>query len=254
VEYLDYMEAAMRWQERFAAIRRPVPAWRPAPAWAAATGDVARAGGADYTWDVPDDRRTSLRAEQVAQTRAALLAAGRLLFGRDGYAATSVEDLAHEARVTTGALYHHFATKTMLFEAVFEEAHAELMAASVQAAEGAASGTEILTRGFESFLDAVLQPDLQRIIVIDAPAVLGLARFTELDERHAFAEIVAVLKLAVDAGELGVADPETMTRLLMGALTRGGMLIANSPEPRATRDAVAAAMRALLAGLAAPAG
>ena len=249
----------MRWQERFAAVwrpvpaRRPVPTRRPVPAWAAATGDVARAGGDGYTWGVPDDRRTSLRAEQVAQTRAALLAAGRLLFGRDGYAATSVEDLAHEARVTTGALYHHFATKTMLFEAVFEEAHAELLVASAQAAEGAASGTEILTRGFELFLDAVLQPDLQRIIIIDAPAVLGLARFTELDERYAFAEIVAILKLAVGAGELRVDDPETVTRLLLGALTRGAMLIANSPEPRETRDAVAAALRALFAGLAAPA-
>jgi AcrR family transcriptional regulator len=231
------MEAAMRWQGRFRA-----------------AGDVAPAAGADYTWGVPDaDRRTSLRAEQVAQTRAALLAAGRLLFGRDGYAATSVEDLAREARVTTGALYHHFATKTMLFEAVFEEAHAELMAASAQAAVGAASGTEILTRGFELFLDAILQPDLQRIIVIDAPAVLGLARFTELDERYAFADIVAVLKLAVAAGELRVDDPETVTRLLLGALTRGAMLIANSPEPPLTRDAVAASMRALFAGLAAPA-
>jgi AcrR family transcriptional regulator len=271
------MEVLMRWQEGFPAVLRtvpgrpretaagpapawrwlvpgwprPAPAWRPVPAWAAAVG-VARAGAADYTWDVPDDRRTSLRAEQVAQTRAALLAAGRLLFGRDGYAATSVEDLAREARVTTGALYHHFATKAMLFEAVFEEAHAELMAASMKAAEGATSGTEILTRGFESFLDAVLQPDLQRIIIIDAPAVLGLARFTELDERYAFASIVAVLKLAVDAGELRVDDPETVTRLLLGAMTRGAMLIANSPEPRETRNAVAAALRALFSGLAAP--
>jgi AcrR family transcriptional regulator len=217
-------------------------------------GDVARPGGDGYTWGVPDaDRRTSLRAEQVAQTRAALLAAGRLLFGRDGYAATSVEDLGREARVTTGALYHHFATKTMLFEAVFEQAHAELMAASAQAAEGATSGTEILARGFDMFLDAVLQPDLQQIIIIDAPAVLGLARFTELDERHAFAQIVAILKLAVGAGELQVDDPETVARLLLGALTRGGMLIANSADPRQARNAVAAAIRALLAGLAAPA-
>jgi AcrR family transcriptional regulator len=244
------MEVPMRWQERFPAARRPVRGWRRV---AAGDGDVARAGGADYTWTVPDaDRRTSLRAEQVAQTRAALLAAGRLRFGRDGFAATSVEDLAHEARVTTGALYHHFATKTMLFEAVFEEAHAELMTASVQAAEGATSGTEILTRGFELFLDAVLQPDLQRIIIIDAPAVLGLARFTELDERYAFAGIVEVLKMAVAAGELRVDDPETVARLLLGALTRGAMLIANSPDPGETRDAVAASMRALFAGLAAP--
>jgi AcrR family transcriptional regulator len=216
-------------------------------------GDVAPAAGGGYIWGVPDaDRRTSLRAEQVAQTRGALLAAGRRLFGRDGFAATSVEDLAREARVTTGALYHHFATKTMLFEAVFEQAHAELMAASAQAAEGATSGTEILSRGFEKFLDAVLQPDLQQIIIIDAPAVLGLARFTELDERHAYPDIVAILKFAVSAGELRVDDPETVARLLLGALTRGGMLIANSADPRQARDAVAAAIRALFAGLAAP--
>jgi AcrR family transcriptional regulator len=215
-------------------------------------GDVARTGDGGYIWGVPDaDRRTSLRAEQVAQTRAALVAAGSRLFGRDGFAATSVEDLAREARVTTGALYHHFATKTMLFEAVFEQAHAELMAATEQAVAGATSGTEILSIGIDVFLDAVLQPDMQQIMIIDAPAVLGLARFTELDERHAVVNIVAVLELATQAGELRVEDPETVARLLLGALTRGGMLIANSADPRQARDAVAAATRALLAGLAA---
>jgi AcrR family transcriptional regulator len=79
----------------------------------------------------------SLRAEQVAQTRAALVAAGRRLFGKHGFAATSVDDLARAARVTTGALYHHFPTKTALFETVFEAVHGELMAASASAAAGA---------------------------------------------------------------------------------------------------------------------
>ncbi len=67
----------------------------------------------------PSEQPSSLRAEQVAQTRAALVAAGRRLFGENGFRGTSVEDLAREARVTTGALYHHFPTKTALFEAVF---------------------------------------------------------------------------------------------------------------------------------------
>ena len=80
---------------------------------------------------------SSLRAEQVAQTRAALVAAGRRLFGENGFRGTSVEDLAREARVTTGALYHHFPTKTALFEAVFVQAHMELMAASLEAAKDA---------------------------------------------------------------------------------------------------------------------
>lgn len=168
-----------------------------------------------------DPPPTNLRAEQVVQTRAALTAAGRLLFGRDGFAATSVDDLAREARVTTGALYHHFPSKMALFEAVFEDVHTELLEASAQAAAGAPGSLEFLSRALESFLDSVLEPDVQRIVITDAPAVLGIARFTELDERYAFAEIVAVLEAAVAQGELRVDDPETFTRLLLGALTRG---------------------------------
>jgi AcrR family transcriptional regulator len=191
-----------------------------------------------------------LRAEQVRQTRAALVAAGRRLFGQDGFAATSVEDLAREARVTTGALYHHFPTKTALFETVFEGVHAELLKASARNAAGASDELEALSLGFDAFLDAVLEPDVQQILITDAPAVLGLARFTELDERYAFAAIVAALRAATAAGQLSVEDPETVARMLLGALVRGGMLIAGSAEPGQTRDAVARAIRAMLAGLA----
>jgi AcrR family transcriptional regulator len=214
---------------------------------------LRKVAGAYYTGEVsgsslPGGQPPSLRAEQVAQTRAALVAAGRLRFGKDGFAATSVEDLAREARVTTGALYHHFPTKTKLFEAVFKAAHDELMAGSAAAAEGAPDEAELLARGFESFLDAIMAPDLQRIVIVDAPAVLGLARFTELDERYAAAAITAALAAAAKSGRLAVDEPDTLARLLLGALTRGAMLIAGSPDPVATRDEVAATMRALLAG------
>ncbi|HET7666275.1 MAG TPA: TetR/AcrR family transcriptional regulator [Mycobacterium sp.] len=193
------------------------------------------------------DQPASLRAEQVAQTRAALVAAGRRLFGEKGFRATSVEDLAREARVTTGALYHHFPTKTALFEAVFLQAHTDLMKASTKAAaQGASDGIDELARGFEAFLDGVLQPDMQRILIVDGPAVLGLARYTELDEQYAHAVIVHALTAAAQAGTIIVEDPETVTRLLLGALTRGAMLIANSPDPVETRHAVAKSMRALL--------
>src|SRR6202011_2586282 len=126
--------------------------------------------------DPAAEQPASLRAEQVAQTRGALVAAGRRLFGVDGFGATSVEDLAREARVTTGALYHHFPTKMALFETVFEAVHLDLLTASARAADGAPDEIEFLARGFEAFLDAVLQPEVQRIVITDAPAVLGLAR------------------------------------------------------------------------------
>ena len=198
----------------------------------------------------PADPPASLRAEQVAQTRAALVAAGRRLVGSRGFAATSVEDIAREARVTTGALYHHFPTKAAVFESVFEQVHADLMEASLQAAGQAADAIGLLTAGFGAFLDAVLEPEVQRIVITDAPAVLGLARFTELDERYAFAATVAALEAANAAGVLAVADPQTLARLLFGALTRAGLLIASSAEPTATRDAVAATLRAMISGFA----
>jgi AcrR family transcriptional regulator len=213
------------------------------PSGPAGPGASARPGG-------PAGPAGSLRAEQVAQTRSALIGAGRRLFGEQGFAATSVDDLARAARVTTGALYHHFPTKTALFETVFEAVHAELMMASASAASGAADEPDALARGFDAFLDAVLEPDVQRIIVTDAPAVLGLARFTELDERYAVSAIVAALQAADDAGRLHADDPETIARLLLGALVRGSMLIAGSADPAATRESVGRAVRALLAGFA----
>ncbi|GAC1409357.1 MAG: TetR/AcrR family transcriptional regulator [Mycobacterium sp.] len=196
--------------------------------------------------DPATEQPASLRAEQVAQTRAALIAAGRRLFGGNGFRATSVEDLAREARVTTGALYHHFPTKAALFEAVFVQAHTDLMTAAAKAAQQATDGVDELARGFDAFLDGVLRPDIQRILVVDGPAVLGLARYTELDEQYAHAVIVHSLTAAAQAGTITVEDPETATRLLLGALTRGAMLIANSPDPVETRHAVARSMRALL--------
>lgn len=197
-----------------------------------------------------EGERPSLRAEQVAQTRAALVAAGRRLFGAQGFAGTSVEELAREARVTTGALYHHFPTKAALFEAVFIQAHGELLAAAEAASAGASDPIELLSLGFESFLDAVVHPDIQRILITDAPAVLGLTRFTELDERFAFPGLVLALRAAQAAGQLQIGEPETLARLLLGTLTRAAMLIAGSPTPATTRDEVAATIRGILRALA----
>jgi AcrR family transcriptional regulator len=200
---------------------------------------------------VPPPSESSLRAEQVRQTRAALVAAGRQLFGERGFASTSVDDLAAEARVTTGALYHHFPNKTALFETVFEELHGELLEQSALAAAKGTDELDALARGVDAFLDAALEPDVQRIVVIDGPAVLGVARYTELDERHALGAIVIALEAANNAGLLDIDDCQTYATLIMGALTRGAMLIATARQPRRTRNAVAAAMRRLVTG---PAG
>jgi len=196
------------------------------------------------------DEHPSLRSEQVAQTRAALVSAGRRLFGASGFGATSVEDIARKARVTTGALYHHFPTKAAVFEAVFEQLHAELLTASMAAGVDGGDIVDLLIAGFGVFLDKVQEPEVQRILLTDAPAVLGLQRFIELDERYAFPATVAALTAANEAGVLRIDDPPTLARLLLGALTRAGLLVAGSAEPAATRDAVAVMLRAVLIGFA----
>jgi AcrR family transcriptional regulator len=222
---------------------------------ARARGELDNGGMADTRAPEPsDDAPASLRAEQVAQTRAALVAAGRRLFGAKGFAATSVEDIARAARVTTGALYHHFPTKAAVFEAVFEQVHAEMLIASAEAAAAAEGALEMLEAGFGVFLDRVLEPEMQRILVTDGPAVLGLARFVELDERYALEPSVQALAAANASGLVRVDDPQTLVLLLFGAMTRAGLLIASSPDPKATRDAVGATFRQMMRGFLAEPG
>jgi AcrR family transcriptional regulator len=186
--------------------------------------------------------RPSLRAEQVAQTRQALIDAARELFGKRGYAATSVDDVARAARVTSGALYHHFATKTGLFEAVFEHVHGEMLEAAEARALASPDPIQMLTSAIDGFLDAMLDPAYQRIIVIDAPAVLGVSRYTELDERHAFQPFLET----VQAAGLRTREPEVLSRLIFGMLTRAGMLIAASPQPRRARNAASTALHEMI--------
>ena len=202
-----------------------------------------------------DDTPASLRAEQVAQTRAALVTAGRLLFGTKGFAATSVEDIARAARVTTGALYHHFPTKAAVFEAVFEQVHAEMLVASAAASAAAGGALEQMTAGFGVFLDQVLEPEVQRILVTDAP---GRARPGAV--RRAGRALRARARGAGDrVGQRGRPAPGGGSANAGPAAVRrddqAGLLIASSPDPEATRDAVGVTFRQMMSGfLAAPPG
>jgi AcrR family transcriptional regulator len=191
----------------------------------------------------------SRRDVRVAETRKALVSAGRALFGTLGFAATSVDDLARHAGVTTGALYHHFATKADLFETVFEQVEAELSARSNQAARKATTPLDGLKRGFDAFLDASLEPEIQRIVVVDALAVLGIDRYLEIEEKHAHAPILAALRAAERDGAIDAANLDVLAQLLLGALMQGGTLIARAPDPRRARSAVGESLRRLIDGL-----
>ena len=183
----------------------------------------------------PTTRRT--QAERTARTRGALLAAARDLFAEQGYAATGREDIAARAGVTRGALYHHFASKAEVAEAVLSQVEAELVDRVVTAARRGATGYEQLRRGCLAYLDACAEPAIARILA-DAPAVLGVQAGREAGaetcRRLLGAALVTVARDGVDVP----GDPEVTASLLLGMLNEAATLIASSPHPAAARRRV----------------
>jgi AcrR family transcriptional regulator len=123
------------------------------------------------------------QAERTEATRGRLIATARRLFAEKGFAATSTEEILGEAGVSRGALYHHFPSKTDLFQASFEAVEDELTAGVLQVAtdSGETDPMRVLEVGFAAFLDQCTNPEVQRIVMLDGPTVLGWDRWHELD-------------------------------------------------------------------------
>jgi AcrR family transcriptional regulator len=170
--------------------------------------------------------------ERREATREALLAAGRRLFGARGYAGVSSAAVAAAARVTTGAMYHHFGDKAGLFRAVFEGVEADLAAAVRRAAGDPGDPLLRVEKGALAFLDAAREPAVRRIVLIDGPSVLGWERWRFIDEKHHLRPLKAALIVAMRTDLVERRDPDSLARLLMGALTEaaldGGREIAES--------------------------
>jgi AcrR family transcriptional regulator len=195
-------------------------------------------------------RRT--QRQRTEATTAAITGAARRLFARAGYAATSVEDVLREAAVTRGALYHHFDSKAALFRAVFEQEEKALCARVLAAARREREPWPNFRAGCRAFLEACLDPDVQRIVLSDARAVLPPEDLREIESRYSLAMLRDGLGRAVAAGAIAPRPVETLARFLFGALSECALAIARSPSPRKTlQDAqreLDGVLRALEAG------
>ena len=201
--------------------------------------------------------RPATRAAQVARraeaTRAALLGAARRLFVEKGYFATGTEEIVAEAGVgTRGALYHHFADKRALFEAVIEAVEEDLVAAAAAATppEGAFAQ---LRAGLLGFLEASLTREVQQVLLTDGPAVLGWQEWRALEERYGLGAIRALLDQAVAEGTLPPQPLDALAHVLLAAVDEAALYIANSPEPRLAKVDAVGTMDRLLGGLVSPA-
>ena len=191
----------------------------------------------------------SRREEQTEGTRAALLAAARELFSERGYAAVGTEEIVQRARVTRGALYHHFADKKDLFRGVHEQMEGELTAAIAAELAEAEDPLDALATGVRSFLEACMDPRLARIVLLEAPSVLGWAEWREIDERYGLGLVMAGLQGAMDAGALREQPVKPLAHLMLGAVGEAAMVIANSDDPQGAREEVEPSLLALLDGL-----
>jgi AcrR family transcriptional regulator len=193
--------------------------------------------------------RPGRREADAQATREALIRAGLELFTKRGYAGVGTEEIVARAKVTRGALYHHFADKRDLFRAVFERVEAELMeriGASMQATD---DPWELMLAGMRSFLDACEEPAVKQIALTDAPSVLGWPEWREIDNRHGLGLTRAALQGAVDAGTVRPIAVEPMAHLFVAALSEAAFVIAYSDEPRKARPDVEAALIELIEGL-----
>jgi AcrR family transcriptional regulator len=192
---------------------------------------------------------TSRKAEQRDATRGVLLAVARQLFTERGYAGTSTNEIADQAGVTRGALYHHFATKDDLFRAVFEQLEAEVAEHITREALAGADPLAQLRLGSRAFLDVCLDPAVQRVVLLDGPAVLGWDTWQEVEERYGYGLTATGVQAAITAGLLPRQPVEPLAHLLFGALAQAGMVVARADDPAAARTEMEAAMDRLLDGL-----
>ena len=195
------------------------------------------------------ERRT--QAERSAATRGALVRAARELFARDGYAATGREAIVERAGVTRGALYHHFADKEALFRAVFEQIEAEVLAKAAGAAVSASPDDPLgqLRAGSLAYLDAAADPAVQRICLLDAPAVLSPTDRQNVVDEYAAGLVREVLRAAVDAGAVTAQPIEPLTHVLLAALHEAALYVARAEDQATARAEVGATVEHLIEGL-----
>ena len=196
---------------------------------------------------------TGRKAEQSESTRAELVSVARRLFAERGYADTPTEELVRAAGLTRGALYHHFRDKRALFEAVFEDVEQSLMMGLAKLMDPKSDAWTNLRRSFNAFLDACLERDVQQIVLIDGPSVLGWDTWREIEDRYALGATVAGLQQAMDEGFITPQPVAPLGHLLLAAVNEAGLVIAKSGDVKAARKEVGAALERLLEGLRAPA-
>ncbi|MGE0284614.1 MAG: TetR/AcrR family transcriptional regulator [Rhizobiaceae bacterium] len=188
------------------------------------------------------------RRDMIAETRAKLIAAGRKAFAEKGYADASMDDFTAEAGLTRGALYHHFGGKPGLLAAVIEQIDGEMNGRLRDSVAGAPTRWQAFIDENIGYIGMALDPEIQRIVLRDGPAVLGDPS-TWPSAMACVTSITNNLSALKQDGVIADVDTEATARLITGATTYAAQWIANSDDPRAASEKAIPAVKRLLDGL-----
>ncbi len=175
------------------------------------------------------------RDENADATRAALLRGARDLFSKKGFHGTSVDEVCAQARVTKGALYHHFRNKDELFAGVVEKLESELIDEISAGALPSSGPWEQMERGIDVFLERCLDATYRRIVLSEAPGVLGRRQLAEIGERTAEGLLRLILSDMMEKKLIAKQPLEIAVRLLLSVLIEAGFLIGESANPQRTK-------------------
>src|SRR5882757_358974 len=189
------------------------------------------------------------QAERRAATTEAILKAGRRLFGERGFAATTIDDIAESAQVAKGAVYHHFATKEAVFEAVFDVVSRDLVADIDRMVRTEKDVLAAMVAGTQHYFAACAKGPTCQIILRDGPAVLGWEHWREIDAQHFGGKFPRALTAAMDAGLIARQPVEPLARLLLGAVTEAAVAVASGRDIGKAGAEYSRAFRSLLDAL-----
>jgi AcrR family transcriptional regulator len=188
------------------------------------------------------------RVETMEKNRAKLIAAARKAFAKKGYAAASMDELTADAGLTRGALYHNFGDKRGLLAAVVHQIDAEMASRAQEI--GARAGddwTGLLAEG-AAYIEMALNPEVQRIVLLDGPAVLGDPSQWP-SQNSCLQATKATVERLIAQGVLKSVDVEAAARLLNGAALNAALWVAASENPKDVLPKAVEAFRHLAAGL-----
>src|SRR6516162_10158032 len=179
-------------------------------------------------------------------TRGQLIAIATRLFAERGYEDTSIEAVLREAGVSRGSLYHHFPGKEALFEAVAEDVETSVGEQTLAAASGADGPVAALRAGSLAWIRLAGDPVVRRILLIDAPSVLGWERWRAMEEHHALGLMKAALQEVADDGRLPQGLVNMFAHTLLASIDEVALVVARSDDPEAAMKEGAYAVDALL--------